>query len=129
MLIDNLHRINSPSDLFKYICELEEIMEADNEVLKQTAKKYLNTRKALQLFLAKDGWHCTNTCSTSLSPYPPITGRTLDVYITASDAEDDIVGIFETAFYYPEEGFRLCEAYKGWKVRYWRYLGEEDCAG
>lgn len=119
MLIDNLHRINSPSDLFKYICEIEEGREQDNEVLKQTAKKYLNTRKALQLFLAKGGW-----CKVSHGI--PNTGRQLDVYITATEAEDDIVGVFETAYYYTNEGFRLCEAYKDWKVRYWRYLGSED---
>lgn len=119
MLIDNLHRINSPSDLFKYICELEENMEKDNEVLKQTAKKYLQTRKALHLFLAKDGW-----CAVDRGI--PIKGRLLDVYITATDAPDDLVGLFETAHYYQEEGFRLCEAYKNWHVRYWRYLGSDD---
>ncbi len=122
MLIDNLHRINSPSDLFMYICELEKTMEADNETLKNTAKKYLNMRKALQMFLAKDNW-----CNVKYGI--PIASRSLEVYITATDAEDDIVGIFETAYYYPAEGFRLCTAYKDWKVKYWRYLGEEDSVG
>lgn len=122
MLIDNLHRINSPSDLFKYICELEESMEKDNEVLKQTAKKYLQTRKALQLFLAKDNW-----CAVDRGI--PMKGKLLDVYITATDEPDDLAGLFETANYYQEEGFRLCEAYKNWHVRYWRYLGSEDSAG
>lgn len=122
MLIDNLHRINSPSDLFKYICELEENIEKDNDVLKQTAKKYLQTRKMLQLFLAKDGW-----CDVEKGT--PIRAKMLDVYITATNEPDDLTGVFETAYYYQEEGFRLCEAYKNWHVRCWRYCGSEDSEG
>ena len=122
MLIDNLHRINSPSDLFMYICELEKEQEANNETLKQTAKKYLNTRKVLQMFLAKDQW-----CDIKYGI--PLKGKDLEVYITAPQAEEDSAGVFEMAVYYPGEGFRLCEAYKEWQVRYWRYLGSEDSAG
>lgn len=118
MLIDNLHRINSPSDLFKYICELEEGIEEDNEKLKQLAAKYLRTRELLKLFLCHEGW--------SPADCLPITGRDLEVFITATGTDEDVAGMFETAYYYPEEGFRLCEACKTWKVKYWRYLGEPD---
>lgn len=122
MLIDNLHRINSPSDLFKYICELEENMEKDNELLKQTASKYLSARKTLQVFMTHDGW-------VPVDEKTPTSARYLEVYITAPEAIDEANGMFEMAHYYPEEGYRLCEACKDWTVRYWRYLGESDSNG
>ena len=122
MLIDNLHRINSPSDLFKYICELEEGIEKDNELLKQTASKYLKARNMLQVFMAHDGW-------VPADQKTPAPARYLEVYITAPGSEDEANGMFEMAHYYPEEGYRLCEACKDWTVKCWRYLGEPDCNG
>ena len=119
MLIDNLHRINSPSDLFKYICEIEEGMEKDNELLKQTASKYLNAHKMLQTFMAHDGW-------VPADQKTPSPARCVEVYITPPEVENEANGMFETAHYYPDNGFCLCEACKTWNVKYWRYLGESE---
>jgi hypothetical protein len=122
MLIDNLHRINNPSDLFKYICELEESIEKDNEARDHMRKRLHETQEILRLFMCHDGW-------SPADKKTPVQSRCLEVYITAPGAEDSADGMFEMAHYYNDEGYRLCEACKDWTVRFWRYLGEPDSDG
>ena len=122
MLIDNLHKINNPSDLFKYICELEESLAKDDEARDTLRKRLQETHEVLKLFMLHDGWSPADS-------KVPIQARDLEVYITPPGIEAVAGGMFEMAYYYSDEGFRLCEACKDWKVRYWRYLGEPDSDG
>lgn len=61
----------------------------------------------------------------------PIEGHQLRVYVTPTDEDNDVIGIFTDAYYYEGEqynskGYRLDSKYTGYCVRYWKDMDSSE---
>ena len=117
MLIDNLHRINSPADLFQYICEVEAKLEASENNIDELTHYVKVLKKGFADFLHKYCWEVAQE-NTPMPKYD------VEVYIIKDGNAN--TAIFADAVFTKADGWILPESYKDWQVVYWRYRPESD---
>lgn len=115
MLIDNLKDINSSADLFKYICTIEEQLEAKTKQISYFLHELDRKDTLVKRFAEEAGYK-------SIYEESPPQGKLLKVYITKARADGNAIGQFTTARYAESESFIFTENYSSWSVIYWKEL-------
>lgn len=120
MLIDNLKDINSVSDLFVYICKIEEESEYKSKQIDRYLNELSKMSSFVDIFIKEAGYK--NAYFSD-----PIEGHQLRVYATPTNDDNCVIGEFLDAYYYEGEGYRLARRYAGYCVRYWKDVNSSDC--
>lgn len=115
MLIDNLKDINSSADLFKYICTLEEQLEAKTKQVSCFLREQERKDTLIRRFAEEAGYR-------SIYEEKPPQGKPLRVYITRTKTDGGTIGQFTTAHYSETEGLILRDFGSGWTISYWKVL-------
>lgn len=115
MLIDNLKDINSAADLFTYICEIEEQLEAKTKQVSNFLRELERKDTLVRRFAEEAGYK-------SIYEEKPPHGKPLRVYITRTKTDGGTIGQFTTARYSEAEGLILRDFGSGWTISYWKVL-------
>lgn len=117
LLIDNLHRINSPADLFAYICEIESSTEELNQKYDLRVAQVKRLKHIIKDFLDKYRWDTAENT--------PMPNYDVEVHLI-DESDGKIKTVFTEATFNKQTGWQLPECYAGWSVLQWRYIPESD---
>ena len=119
MLIDNLKDINSSTDLFNYVCAIEEQLETKTQQMDLYLRELDRKNTLVRRFAEEAGYK-------SIHEELPPSLLPLKTYIIKPklgfDPEYGIIGRFVNARYFNEEGFQFNEDCTGWSVSFWKVL-------
>lgn len=113
MLIDSLKDINSSADLFKYICTIEEQLEAKAKQVSNFLRELERKDTLVRRFAEEAGYK-------SIYEEKPPQGKPLRVYITRTKTDGSTIGQFTMARYSEPEGLILRDFGSGWIISYWK---------
>lgn len=115
MFIDNLKDINSATDLFTYICEVEEQLEAKTKQISCFLHELERKDTLVRRFAEEAGYK-------SFYEEKPPRNKPIKVYITRTKTDGNTIGRFTTAIYSEPEGLIIKDFGSGWVLCYWKEL-------